>query len=455
MADAPIVINPIIVNHVLRNLPLFLNRDYLIDTLTQSVKSKGAIVDEDTATAQDDCWIYQGKFLDIDNQLYVISSFDGLVRSTGQKFSVKALGVPADQQLSSRNSRIMLPAGIVANYPEGEPIDTTMGRLLLNFVILAEPFGALVPYVNQLWNIGRIEEAYIFESLRTGAITVEQVKHYSRNLHHLGHFTELAVPSFSQRSLTPNPAIIARRNELLKQYKTEIEAGDPVVMSKIEEELIAMDKEYLKGDSSAPFYDYSASKSYNVARKAQYGLGGMVENFGEEGYSFIESSLEEGWKVEDFAIIANQIRSGSYSRAKETAKGGEETKFLIRVFQSVRVIEDDCGSQNYLQVMLSRDIASKFIYRTILVGDKLVTLTEENLPSYMGKMVLMRSPMHCHTDNGYCYTCMGETFRTINMELLTMAAINVSSSFTLGALKRMHGTKSKMISITSLNQFAV
>ena len=448
-------IHPTVLDHIYKNLHLFLNRDFLLDIFTPSEKHKAILKHDNLAQALGDCYLYKGKLLNIDGQLYTITDFEGVSLNKDQVFPVISLEVPAEDRISERNTPVVLPPGVLANYTGTEPLNTTIGRVLLNYVILVDPFGDYIPYINQLWNIEKIEQGLIFDGLRTEKITVDQVKHYSRNLHWIGHFTELAVPSFTEKSLTVDPRIIARRDELLKQYAPQLEAHDPVVMSKIQDELVAMDKEFLKGDPSTPFYDYSAGKSYGVHRKAMFAVGGMVENFGTDGYSFLSNSLEEGWNVKDFPVICNQIRSGSYSRAKETALGGVETNLLIRVFQNTEITEEDCNSPRYLKVLLTHENMNSYIYRNIIEDGNVVTLSGENISEYVGKTILLRSPMFCPTKVGYCYTCMGELFRTIDAEHLTMAAIGVSSSFTVASLKKMHSNEKKTISIKSLNRFAI
>ena len=275
-------IHPTVLDHIYKNLHLFLNRDFLLDIFTPSEKHKAILKHDNLAQALGDCYLYKGKLLNIDGQLYTITDFEGVSLNKDQVFPVISLEVPAEDRISERNTPVVLPPGVLANYTGTEPLNTTIGRVLLNYVILVDPFGDYIPYINQLWNIEKIEQGLIFDGLRTEKITVDQVKHYSRNLHWIGHFTELAVPSFTEKSLTVDPRIIARRDELLKQYAPQLEAHDPVVMSKIQDELVAMDKEFLKGDPSTPFYDYSAGKSYGVHRKAMFAVGGMVENFGTE-----------------------------------------------------------------------------------------------------------------------------------------------------------------------------
>ena len=445
---------PEILRHVLENLHILLIRDALLDLFTETEKSKARLIDDRQAAPSEHIYVYTGKLLDIGDHLYSVTGVDGIKLNKGTPVSVTSLGISTASRLFYRNSKITLTKGQIANYNGDDDLHTTAGRLLLNYVILVDPFGDLVPYINEEWNISRIEENHIFEGLRSGVLSVEQIKHYSRNLHWLGHTTELAVPNFSERSLTVDPKIIARRDELFQEHRAEIDAGNATVMHQIESELIATDRASLKGDESTLFYDRD-DKSYEVHRKMMMIMGGMIPKFGEKGFGFVEHSLEEGWRVEDFQTICNEVRRGSFARAKETAKGGEETKFVIRIFQNTRITEDDCGSDKYLHVLLTKDIASSYLHRNILVNGALVTLTRENLSSYIGQTVFMRSPLYCHTQAGYCFTCMGELFRSINQELLTMVGVNISSSFTKAALKSKHGTKARAIRINSLNPFVI
>jgi hypothetical protein len=450
------VMNPILLRHIITHLSLLLNRDFLLDIFTHTEKTKATWVgspDMNRARPDAGCYVYDGKLLDINGQFYVIVGGTGITINIVDPVTVVSLNIPVIDQISAQNTPIILAPGEIANFQGDEAMATTMGRLLLNYAILVDPFLDLIPYINEEWKIGKIE-AIIFELLRTEKITVEHVKQYSRNLHYIGHFTEISVPTFTEKSLTVNPLLIKRRDELLAHYHDEIVAGDVVVMNKIETELVALDRELLKGDESTLFFDQSASKAYG-GRKIMYGIGGMVQEFGGKGYNFIDNSLEDGWKVKNFQTLCNEIRRGSYNRAKETAKGGEETKFLIRVFQNTKVTEEDCKSTNYLAVILTRELATKFLYRNIAGDGTLITLTADNLESYIGKIVQMRSPMYCDTPNGYCFTCMGELFRTINQEVLTLVATSLTSFFTTLALKSMHLSQSKRLEIKSLNAFVV
>jgi hypothetical protein len=226
-------------------------------------------------------------------------------------------------------------------------------------------------------------------------------------------------------------------------------------MTTVEQELIALDKAYLKDDPSMGYYTALGGKAFNVQRKKMFLTGGMVEQFGNKGhFDFVPQSLEDGWTEESLPIIANEIRAGSFSRAKETAKGGEEGKFLMRMFQNIRITEDDCGTRHTIPLLLKPATAYLYRYRTILLpGGRKVILDDTTLPQYIGKQVNLRSPMACASKSGYCYTCMGELFRSLNQRVLSMRANAISAWMVTSSLKLMHGKSFQATKITSLNPY--
>ena len=248
-------ISPQLLQHIMNNLPALLIRDFLLDILTETTKTTAVINHDKTATPESGGFIYTGKLLNIDGKLYGVTGQEGISSSKGAPVAVIPLDIPDTPRLCFINNKIVIRPGQIANYKGEEELHTTIGRLLLNYVFLVCPFGDYIEYVNGEWKIGQIESDHILDGLLSGKIIVDQIKQYSRNLHWLGHFNESAVPSFNERSLTVDPKIIERRDELLHKYKAELAAGDATVMAKIEAELIAMDRASLKGDVSTLFYD--------------------------------------------------------------------------------------------------------------------------------------------------------------------------------------------------------
>lgn len=333
-------------------------------------------------------------------------------------------------------------------------VETTVGRFILNYLILESCFGDYFDYINRQWNIKDIENKIAKAILDPDSpIGREEYDRYVNTLYHIGHFTELAVPTYSEKALLPNPEIKKRKKELLAEHTHELD--DPLVMSKIEDELIRLDKEWLKDDPSMGFYGTSG-KSFDVHRKKQFLTQGMMENLNsDKPYSFIENSFSEGWNPKDFVVQCDEIRRGSYGRSLETAKGGEIVKFTVRVLGGVKITEEDCGTKDGLPMTLTEENVKAYLDRTIIVGNKTEILTEQNFRNFIGKQVKIRSPMYCKTKDGRCYTCTGEHMRRMGMHAMGMSAMNIGSTFLTLSMKSMHGTKTESMVISDPEDFIV
>lgn len=439
-------------DHMLTNKHLLINRDYLIDILTPSKKTELLTDSTGVLFLSRDTVIYVGKLLAYNGELYSVNEYhtkdDIYIIDKMDKIDARI-----DEYLNLQGS-LSLKKGMIDNFTENTPIETTIGRFVLNYVILVEPFGSYFPYINTLWKDGDIGRM-IVEALLKNDISVEQAYRYRTNLFFLGHFEELSVPSISVHALTTDPKIEDVKKKLIKEHKKDLENKDPVAMNKIEKTLIAMDKEYIKDDPSSGFYNPD-SKSYDIHRKKTLLTTGMLEEFGHKGsFNFIERSLEEGIGVEDFVTMANDIRKGSYDRGKETALGGEQSKFLMKVFQNARITEDDCGTTIYKKLHITPDNKNYVMYRNIVVNGTLVTITPDNINKYIDRTVDLRSPMGCQTHDGYCFTCMGEHYRKTDQNFLTLGFVSIGSFFMLLSMKSMHGVQHSTVNITSLNKFVL
>jgi hypothetical protein len=373
---------------------------------------------------------------------------DNQHRLTERAFLIQLFGVGIelnDGECGDYNveDTFTLTKGMISNYKYDKPVETTVGRFLANYITMVDCFGDIIPYISDSpWNIKKVQRM-LARYLLNDQITTEQVKKYCKNAYFLFHFSELFMPTITEKSFEKNPALDKRRDELFEQYKDKLH--DPTVMVKIEKELIQMDKDFLEGDPSKDFYDGVGSKAFNIHRKKMFITVGGIESFGDSGkWNFVKKSLSDGWDPEAFAQYANEIRKGSYNRGAETAKGGEATKVIMRVFEAAAIQEDDCKTAKGLKIIVSDKNKESYVGRHVIVGNKSILLTDLNIGQYVGKSIEIRSPMYCKTKNGLCYTCMGNIFKTLNYKNLGLLCINISSTFLSHAMKNMHGTVIEM-----------
>lgn len=358
------------------------------------------------------------------------------------------------------HEKFEISTGYIENYT-GSAITTTYGLYTLNYVVLVLPFGTLIPYINSTpgtsnFNLGKLDNR-VAELILEGRVTREMYDKYMQYGYFIGHLAHLGVAGLSKKALTTDPRIIQRRKELLEKHKHELH--DPTVLSAIEKELIQMDKEWIQGDSSEKYYAVNPDKAFNEHRKKMFITMGITPAFSKDStqYEFTENSLNEGIKPENLVNVANEIRRGTYDRGIGTAKGGEQTKFILRVFNATRITSEDCRSKRGIEITLTENNYTQFIDRYLVdphTGN--ITLLDKNtITKYIGKTIFIRSAMYCKTKDGLCYTCVGDNFRKLDRDSIGMLAVFIGSKFTSINMKSMHFSGIKSDTVTDISKYFV
>ena len=352
-----------------------------------------------------------------------------------------------DLPMLSVHDKITLKPNDLANVTE--EVETWCGNVLFNAMVLVHSVGNKIPYQNGRVNgekIDRMLAARMVDNPKDGeevppnAITVDEYKAYATAMAAMAGLTQISTPAASPKSMTIDPAILKRRDELLKEYKDQLH--DPAIIAKIEGELVAMDKATFANDPAGKFY--IKSKTYDVARKKSFIMMGAELGFSssQSGVDPITTSLREGWDMNRLPQMVDNLRSGSYNRGHETALGGESVKYFYRIFQNTRVLEDDCGTK----ISPTRLITKKNIPRLVglfsqdvVENGQQVPLTDEKLNSLVGKVIRIRSPRTCTTEApSFCAKCVGVMLAR-NPTGLHIAASNIGSTFMGSFMASTHG----------------
>jgi len=333
---------------------------------------------------------------------------------------------------------------------------TYYGNLLVNYSTLIYAFGDKVTFIPGPMTVAKMESAIEKRLEDTPAhgvardpskLYIDEYKRFNDGIRHLEGYTQLAVPSATKKTMTVSPEVIKRRNELFKEHAGHLD--DPLVQAKIDNELIAMEKAWIKGDPAERFY--IKSKSYDIIRKRQFLMLGTESGFGKIG-TFNPASLTEGWDIKHFPEMNNALRNGSYSRGFLTALGGVEAKGNYRIFQNTVVAEHDCGTKLGLRLVLTKEIAKYFLSSYIIEkGGSITELTEENLDHYIDTPVVIRTIAYCKTPlQNVCEICVGKKIAQTPTAISTYAA-DLGSSFVLAFLARAHGTALKTTRVSFLS----
>lgn len=358
----------------------------------------------------------------------------------------------SDTPIMDIYDEFILSKGMIANYLSDQPISTTYGLFILNYFVLADPLGTYIPYVNELFNWKKIQ-SQVANGILHGDLHREEYDKFLNNVYFIGSFTELSVPSLTTKSMTTDPKVRQRRDELFAKYKDQLD--DPLIIAKIEDELIAMDRAYLKDDPASSWI--LDQGDWETARKKMFITSGVSEAFSDDSneFTFIPNAYNEKMDFSKFPAIANDIRRGSYMRGKETAKGGEETKFVLRIFQNVSITEDDCHAKEGINVVLSADQFREYQGRHVLDKGQDIVLTKENFGKYIDRPITIRSPMYCHAKDGFCYACFGEIYRLLGLKSVGMKVVEASSSLMSASMSAMHRSKVSTVTIDDLDAFTL
>lgn len=323
---------------------------------------------------------------------------------------------------------------------------TTYGQLLANLCLLYYPFGDLFPYTTSV--IKGSFDSVLAERLvddpppgqpaPEGKITVTQLHAFSESCGYLASLAPIFASSGSRKAVTVDPSVLQLRDKLLKEHAHELD--NKAVVAKIEDELVKADKATFKGDDAEDFL--ITGKSFNPTRKKMLVMIGASEGFGQSGgkYDFIAGSLRDRWKVKDIPAYANEARSGSYNRGKETQMGGADVKVSFRMAWSLSIAEEFCGATTGFPTQIRDDLPSSFYIGRYIVGKtQPIEITKENLQQYMNQTVMLHSPQYCRTKgSGLCAVCMSKRYSVMRHAMPNVVS-NIGDVFMYDKMKRMHG----------------
>jgi hypothetical protein len=359
------------------------------------------------------------------------------------------------QALCKPQDSFMLQPGQIDNFKGSEPVDTTVGIFVANYLLLVYPFGDKIAYLNEEITAAKLEKR-IATLLLTGEITTRDVKDkYINTLSLFGQSNEIVCANISEKTITIPQSIHDLRTKLVAEHKEALEAGDASVMSDIEKQLITAYRNYLKGDPSLHFL--LKAKYFNVTLKKLFLVQGMTEVFGSPGkFTFVDNPMGKGWNQKDLPVIFNEVRSGSYSRAVETANGGVIAKLILRVLQDTTISIPDCGTTKGESVEGNLETLKDFIYNYTTDDQGHTTLiTDENVASFVGSKVVIRTPGYCKSDNGFCAKCFGYLFESLGQKAFAPVANDFARNQTTASLKSMHGKSHSTVDVSDLNRYLV
>lgn len=323
-------------------------------------------------------------------------------------------------------------------------IETTVGRFIFNKFVLEgagiiEATGFIDAIVNKKM-LGTID-GIVANLLMKDDINKNAFNSYVDHRDTLGYWLNgMLAHTISERMLKPLPEVEKRKAELCKKYEKELAEGNVDIMDQISNELIAYAKELLKDDPGMDLYtsgdlDFSNNYRNNAIIK------GAVQNKITGGFDFVSTSLMDGIEIKDLPAHANSILASQYPASIATSDAGYMGKKLLALLQMMEIDDnvEDCGNKNLIPLTITNYNLPFCSSIYINEGGQEKLLTEDNIKSYVGKTVMMRSPMSCKNDK-ICHKCAGTLFQMLGVKQGGLFSVSISHAALNLGLKAKHNS---------------
>lgn len=334
-----------------------------------------------------------------------------------------------------------------------ETIETTVGRLLLNLVIIGEPFYGRMPYINKKFKPDHVEALIapvLMDSLpegkqkEPGKYYVDELIRFTQAVDFICGLASVFSESITRAGMLPPPGRKEYKKKLLEKYEGKLR--DPIENAHFVKELKMFDEAYLKQHDSS-FGKFNQGKVGDARVKTFLTQGGESNEFiGQLDTTPIVKSLDEGMDLdpESFTAAANTIRYGSFSRGAETVNGGVVSKALQQSLDTWKITDGDCGATLGVTRTYDASGIKKLVNRYIIQAGKPVLIeTIEQAREYTDKPITIRSPQYCRKEGlQTCEVCAGKALSKYRQGQI-IPNMEVSAGIMNDSLKKMHNTSIK------------
>jgi len=326
---------------------------------------------------------------------------------------------------------------------------TTVGVYLFNVFLRDFNFSRLFDgYINKTINkkvYGGIEQKLSYALLEDD-ITTQELKEFEDTVQWFMPFETVLTPNHTEKMITCTKAIGKKKEELIKKYKKEIEAGDPVIAERIEQELLKFATEYIGDDPSMDTILSGAGGDFDNNFKNMFVMKGAIADpdpNAKQKYRIVTGNYIDGIPAEEYAIVAGAGVQGAYARGKKTEIGGYYEKLFVAAYQNLSLDPrgSDCGTKGYITVSLDKNNIKDYIYSYVINNNGTYTLIDsKNMDSFVGKTVKLRFASMCISKTGICNKCAGELFYLLDDTRVGINLAQIPDTLKLRSMKGFHNS---------------
>ena len=279
-------------------------------------------------------------------------------------------------------------------------------------------------------------------------LDIEELKKYTLKSQKFQPYCNILSPSLSEGLLGMSAEIKKKKEELIKKSQVNTDSEpDPVIIQKIEKDLIKEVDEKLKEDPSADILDSSVGADKGNNLKNMFIMKGVskLADQSRGKYSMITSNYMDGMSKEEYADFCETLTLGPFSRANKTMVGGYWEKLFVKGLEHISIqFDEDCHTKKYKTVELTNDNLDLWMYSNMVIGGKLVELNPSNSNKYIGKTIQFRFTGFCECDHGVCEACAGSLFRKLKLKNVGVVSYKLMSDLKNLAMKNFHDSTTKV-----------
>lgn len=338
---------------------------------------------------------------------------------------------------------------------------TTIGIFLFNNLLSSFNFSKFFDgYINKSIDkkqYGKIGKRLSY-ALIEDEITVEDLKQWENTMQWLMPFEDVLSPNHTEKLISCTKVLNKKKDELIKKYQKEIDAGDIAVVEQIEKELLAYAKEYLGDDPAMDTILSGAGGVFNNNFKNMFVMKGAIRNpdpNAKKKYDIVTSNYIDGISADEYSIIAGSGASGAYSRGKKTETGGYWEKLFVSAYQHIQLDAkgSDCGTSRHIVVDLNENNIGDYMYcYAIKSNGDLELINSKTSKNYIGKRTKIRFSSMCESKTGICNKCAGELLY-VGAENIGMTMAQIPSTLKLKCMKGFHDSTIKTTQFDAMKAF--
>lgn len=345
---------------------------------------------------------------------------------------------------------LTVPPGkiVIGGKPNKNTFVTTAGVWVFNKYFIEPHVSGVTGWVDgpiTKKTYGKINKKLSY-GLMEDDITLDDVKDFLEKTQEFMKFTTVLSWHWSEKMLTMTDVVDKEKNKLVKQNKEALDRGDVKVAEDIEKQLLKYAEDYIGNDPGMDGFHSGAGGSIGNNFKNMYVMKGAIRNpdpNATQQYSIATSNYMDGISADEYAIFANSLSAGPYSRGKKTSMGGYWEKLFLSAMQHLKLQPQgsDCKTKNYVTVELTDDNVGDWMYSWIVGSNgSLTELTSKNMDKYIGKKVKFRFSSMCKAKNGFCSKCAGNIWYRFgaNMENVGVLVDVIPSTLKNVAMKAFH-----------------